>query len=243
MVFCKKKEAKATEQEKQLEKAGERYTYVAIDAVSRFVIAISSGRRVQETANKLLQLVAKRVILSMIILFTSDDWDQYLPAIKKSFGYFWRPRRIKKQGRKKKLELRLSPNILYGIVKKIKNTSGKVIATVRKIVCGSEIMVNKLLSQSPVSTVLNTSFVERINGTFRALCSCLVRKSYSFSKNSISHDAHVVIVTSYYNFIKPHRTLTKKFGEETTPAMAANLTDHCWRWEDLCNFPINCQSN
>ena len=58
MVLHKKKEKNATENEKEQEIAGNRYTYVAIDAVSRLVIAVAIGRRIQETADELLRLVA-----------------------------------------------------------------------------------------------------------------------------------------------------------------------------------------
>ena len=38
----------------------------------------------------------------------------------------------------------------------------------------------------------------------------------------------------YYNFCKPHRTLTKEAGGiKTTPAKAAGLTDRVWKIEDL----------
>ena len=38
----------------------------------------------------------------------------------------------------------------------------------------------------------------------------------------------------HYNFCRPHMTLTKTAGGvHTTPAMAAGLTDHVWKVEDL----------
>ena len=83
MVLYKKKEKNTTEEEQETGKIGSRYSYVAIDAVSRLLIAVVSGRRIQETANKVLSLVAKRVITTTMILFTSDDWDQYLGMWKK----------------------------------------------------------------------------------------------------------------------------------------------------------------
>jgi hypothetical protein len=32
----------------------------------------------------------------------------------------------------------------------------------------------------------------------------------------------------YYNFGRPHMTLTKRYGRPTTPAMAAGVADHIW---------------
>ena len=42
------------------------------------------------------------------------------------------------------------------------------------------------------------------------------------------------LVGSCYNFVWVHRSL----GEERTPAMAAGLTDHRWRMEELLAFPV-----
>ena len=175
------------------------------------------------------------------MLFTSDDWDQYLPAIKKAFGFLWRPRRKSKIGRKKNMKYFLPANIVYGIVKRIKDATGNVIGIVRRVAHGSVEIVQEILARSPVSTVLNTSFVERLNGTFRTYCSRLIRRTYKFSKKTSNHDCHVTLVTTYYNFVKPHRTLNKNFQKKTTPAMAAGVTGHCWTWEELCNFPIPMQ--
>ena len=192
----------------------------------------------QEIANQLLKCVALRVIGTLTILFTCDDWDQYLPAIKAAFGYWYRPRRKAKRGRMKKKKLALPPNILYGIVRKIKNGRGQVVKTIRKIVCGSPEGIEEILQNSTVSHVLNTSFVERINGTFLTFCSRLTRKTYKFSRKAENHDAHISIITTYYNFVKPHSTLSKLFNAEMTPAVAIGITDHCFTWEELCNFCI-----
>ncbi len=202
------------------------------------MIAFACGRRIQKIADKLLQLVATRIIIGITILFTSDDWDQYLPAIKAAFGFLSRPRRKSKMGRKKAKKFFLHANILYGIVKKIKDSRGRVIKTLRRVAHGSVAAVDNFLTRSSVSKVLNTAYVERINGTYRAFCSCLVRRTYKFSKKALNHDSHITIVTTFYNFVKPHRTLTENFQEKTTPAMAVGITDCCWSWEQLCNFSV-----
>ncbi len=238
MVVCKKKEKNSTEIEKASEQCGDRYSYVAIDAVSRLIIAVVCGRRIQATANELLRIVADRIVNVLTILFTTDAWDQYLPAIKMAFGYLWRPRRkANKLGRKKAKKYFLPSNILYGIVKKIKNSRGIVVETIRKVAHGSSQIIEDVLAQSTVSEVLNTSFVEYINGTYRAFCSRLTRKTYKFSKIASNHDAHITIVTSYYNFIKPHCTLSKNNSIGTTPAMEIGIVNYCLTWEELCNFP------
>jgi len=38
---------------------------------------------------------------------------------------------------------------------------------------------------------------------------------------------------AYYNFCRPHQTLTENAGRKTTPAMAAGLEDHPWTLRNL----------
>ena len=242
MGVYKKKEKNATEYEKEQGIAGDRYTYVAMDTVSRLVISTATGRRIQETADKMLQTAKERISLCWcmfpLILFTSDNWDQYFIALKKIFGFRHRPRRHRRVGRMRNFRFYLPWNLLYTIVEKIKDGSGHVIQVIRNVVHGDPALVNRVIQESPVSSTINTSFVERLNGSFRTFCSRLVRKSYTFSKFAFYHDAHIQIIEVYYNFVKPHRTLSKQYSQKTTPAMAAGLTDHCWSLRELCNFPI-----
>jgi hypothetical protein len=37
----------------------------------------------------------------------------------------------------------------------------------------------------------------------------------------------------YYNFARPHMTLTKRYGRPTTPAMAAGVADHVWTLTEI----------
>ena len=56
----------------------------------------------------------------------------------------------------------------------------------------------------------------------------------AFSKKVANHAYAVALHFFAYNFCRPHQTLTKKAkGVKTTPAMAAGLTDHPWKMEDL----------
>lgn len=48
----------------------------------------------------------------------------------------------------------------------------------------------------------------------------------------------VALHFAYFNFCRPHMTLTKaRSGVKTTPAMAAGLTDRVWTIEDLLMLP------
>ena len=86
--------------------------------------------------------------------------------------------------------------------------------------------------ESPVSNVINTSFVERQNGTVRAKVSRVVRNAYSFSKKYERHEAHLTIYFVYYNLIWMHSRLKK------SAALLAGLVDKVFSFRDL--FELRC---
>jgi IS1 family transposase len=214
-----------------------------MDAVSRLVISVAAGRRIQETADRMLETLKASIpwtctILLPLILFTSDAWEQYRTGLREIFGFRHRPRRRHQTGRMRDFRQYLPWNLLYATVEKIRDGRGRVIQVIRTVVHGAPTLVEQVIRDSPVSQTIDTAFVERVNGTYRAFCSRLVRKGCGFSKNSVYHDAHIEIATAFYNFVHPHGTLSESNGRDTSPAMAAGLTDHCWSFKELCVFPV-----
>lgn len=53
------------------------------------------------------------------------------------------------------------------------------------------------------------------------------------SKKAGNHPHAFAIHAMFYNFCRPHRTLTKAMKAKTTPAMACDLTDRVWTVEDV----------
>ena len=50
----------------------------------------------------------------------------------------------------------------------------------------------------------------------------------------IRHRGGIGLWFMYYNFARPHMTLTKKNGGiKQTPAMAAGVSDHVWKLEEV----------
>jgi len=56
--------------------------------------------------------------------------------------------------------------------------------------------------------------------------------------------AKFAICVACYDFIRPHETLSRgkdrKF-RAMTPAMAANVADHQWTFDELLAYPVPCQ--
>jgi len=60
------------------------------------------------------------------------------------------------------------------------------------------------------------------------------RLTNGFSKKIENHAHAVALHFMVYNFCRSHGTLTKAAkGIHTTPAMAAGVTDHVWKIEEL----------
>lgn len=62
------------------------------------------------------------------------------------------------------------------------------------------------------------------------------RLTNAFCKKMENHAHAVALLFMYYNFARPHQTLTKAHPNRypTTPAMAAGIADHVWTLEEVC---------
>ncbi|MBF0290515.1 MAG: hypothetical protein HQM14_22130 [SAR324 cluster bacterium] len=110
------------------------------------------------------------------------------------------------------------------------------------LVAGSEESLTNALDTSPCSGTVNTSFVERYNGSARHFNARKQRKSYSYSKQSDEHEAMSWLMVTHYNFCWRPRTLRVPIGNQRyryrTPAMAAGLTNRSWSVMELLRFQI-----
>src|SRR3981081_2217062 len=74
---------------------------------------------------------------------------------------------------------------------------------------------------------ISTSFAERQNLNMRMHMRRFTRLTNGFSKKVENHALAVALFTTYYNFVRIHRTL------RVTPAMAAGVTDRLWEIGDI----------
>ena len=97
------------------------------------------------------------------------------------------------------------------------------------------------MKRSTVSSHVNTTFVERFNGTARQHNSRKARKVYSFSKEFKYHAAMSWFAAAYYNFCRPHLGLREKedgHWSKRTPAMAGGISEHVWSLESFMGYPL-----
>ena len=145
-----------------------------------------------------------------------------------------------KPGRPRNPSVVLPAEVTYATVHKEKE-NGRVVRVSATVVFGTWFAVLVALALSRVSRRVNTSFVERHNGTDRGRCGRKGRKSYEFSKSWTMHVAATRFSYFSYNFCWCVRILRLK-GEDgryqaRTPAMAAGLTDHVWSIREWITFP------
>jgi transposase-like protein len=135
------------------------------------------------------------------------------------------------------------PNILIAQVIK-KYEGNRVVGVTRNIYQGTKEAVATVIKQTQGHGDINTAFIERINGTFRGCLNCLARRTRSLARQSQTLRCGMYLVGGVYNFCIEHESLRLPglFGGhkwlERTPAMASEITDHCWTVHELLSYKV-----
>lgn len=198
------------------------------------------GKRTAEATRALVYDFRRRTGSRVMRLMTSDEYPAYEEAIREAYGTRVIPPRTGRPGRPRKPHTVVPPALTYATVHKEKENN-RVVRVSTRVVFGTAVAVAWAVAASSVGRVVNTSFVERHNGTDRNRCSRKVLKTYAFSKDWKVHQSATVFSYFSYNFCWPVRTLRVK-GEggrwqPRTPAMAAGLTDHVWSLNEWLTYP------
>jgi transposase-like protein/IS1 family transposase len=134
------------------------------------------------------------------------------------------------------------PRLYIGTVIKY-TVKRRVIEIVRWMTHGQWRKAKKLLKFSKGGKKLNTSFIERLNGTFRERLASFTRKCrHAASKIETVHTG-MYLIGCTYNFCFAHHELSKSkkkggFGRPCTPAMASGLTSHIWSVKELLTYKV-----
>ena len=235
--FVGKKEKNCSEGEKEF---GDQWDHIAIDAESRLVLSFVLGKRTSENCHKVVEDVYKRTQGREDVLISSDSYPAYKTSIEDIYGKKVNPERKKGPGRPPKNPVIVIPEALCYVTVCKDYEKDTVSAIRREIVFGNDELLTKRLEYSQVSTTINTSFIERVNGTDRTQNSRKVRETYGFSKKLVFHDALSRLIFCLYNFCWCVRTLSvMEEGKRVsrTPAMAAKLSEHIWTVAEWVTYP------
>ena len=204
------------------------------------LLALVPGKRNGATCEQLIRQVHDRTGGRTDVLLTSDEHAPYETAIRQVYGVETpRPRRPG-PGRPPKPVKVVPAETCYATVRK-RREKGRVVEVVRTLVLGTLYLLGGMLRRSTASTTINTSFVERNNGTDRHQNARKRRKTYAFSKDLALHRAASYFIGYSYNFCWAVRTLRSRLPggpwQARTPAMAAGLSDHVWTIEEWVTYP------
>ena len=219
---------------------GDDWDHTAVDPESRLLLCLVPGQREGTACQQVLQAVHDRTAGRTDLLLTSDEHAPYETAIKEVYGIERpRPKRAG-PGRPPNPVKVLPEDLCYATVRK-RRGKGRVVEVVRTLVFGTLALLQRFLGRSTVSTTINTSFVERHNGTDRRQDARKHRKTYGFSKEMEMHHAVSYFLGYSYNFCWCVRTVRIQGGDgcwvARTPAMAAGLSDHVWSLWEWVTYP------
>jgi transposase-like protein len=195
-----------------------------------------SKTRDSNFTDELLQQVRNCCIALSSILICVDGLRSYPKSILKAFR-----EKVKDKPGPGAPRKEVWPDVHIGVVVK-RMEKRRVKEVIQRIAHGTEEKVNALLKSSKGGKVINTAFIERLNGTFRERLASLTRKCrHAASKVETLH-AGMYLIGCTYNFCFAHCSLSrqKENGEIilSTPAMASSLTDHIWSMKELLTYKI-----
>jgi IS1 family transposase len=190
---------------------GDQYTFVALAASTRAIIAYSTGKRDRFSTNDFVRDLSERVIGRPEI--STDGFTPYVSAIRAAFGARADHGQIVKT---------------YSVVNLAtpeaarRYSPAEVVAVSREVVSGTPMHIS-------------TSYVERSNLTLRMGCRRFTRLTNGFSKKFANHAAAVSLHVAFYNLCRVHESL------RSTPAMALGVADRVWTTGDLVDAALATQ--
>ena len=123
--------------------------------------------RTLESAVQLLASVAGCCVGQPLPLLLMDNHLPYPAAILHVFGKLLHGRRRHGRGRRKLPRLQPPPGLLAGVVLKIRDAAGNLLAVRTRALFGRRRDLRRRIGQLGIGRQINTAHIERINGTMR----------------------------------------------------------------------------
>ena len=197
-----------------------------------------SCTRDTKLADRLLRQVRACSQAACALLVCTDGWAAYPKSIKRAFRD-----KVKRTAGRGRAALQVWSGLHIGTV--IKQTVNKRLKeVVRQMSHGSMEQAMHLLQRSAGGQVLNTSYIERFNGTVRERLATLTRKCRHAAQRLQALETGMYLIGSTYNFCCFHQQLSQQAAGEVqrllpqTPAMASGLTDHLWSFSELLSYQV-----
>jgi len=183
---------------------GDAYCFIGMERNTKLILAWHLGRRTSDDTHEFAHKLAHATTGHFQI--TTDGFKPYRSAIPSILQGADFAQLVKTYATKD--DHRYSP--------------GEVNGTIKTPCCGN-----------PDPDLICTSHIERQNLTVRMQDRRMTRLTNAFSKKWDNHRASMALHFAWFNFGRPHQTLSKNAGCKQTPAMGAGLEDHVWTLREL----------
>ena len=207
-TFCQKKQARLTMDERETRSdIGDVYLFTAQDQETRLIASHLLGKRSADNARRFM------VDLRSRLGYVGNQF--HSPVQISTDGYIPYPEAV---------DLAFGPSVKFGvIIKQYKNARmhydpSEMVGTKRRPYRGI---------RGPEARTICTSHVERNNLTIRTFMKRFTRLALGFSKKIENLEAAVNLHVAYFNFCWCPGEM------RITPAMAAGISGHIWRFDEL----------
>lgn len=187
---------------------GDQYTYVALAASARAIIAYQTGKRTAATTDDFIADLRERVIGLPEI--STDGLRSYRPAIRREFGN----------------------EIAYGQIDKTYSVVHLNVTEASRRYSPAQVIAVERDAVTGEPEHISTSYVERSHLTLRQSCKRFQRLGNGFSKRLEHHCAAVSLYVMHYNFCRVHESL------KATPATALGLASRPWTIAELLDAAL-----
>ena len=195
---------------------------------------VVSLRRDSKLADRMMQQVRACCQSLCAILVCTDGWAAYPNSIKRAF----REKVKQTVGRGRACLVVWSDLCIATVIKRTEKK--RVVEVTRKLNWGPLALAQHLLTMTVGCNEFTTSLIERFNGTMRERLATLTRKCRHAAHRVETVQSGMDLIGCTYHFCFAHQELSKPkhFGVACTPAMAAGLTDHLWRVQEVLTYKI-----
>jgi hypothetical protein len=130
--------------------------------------------------------------------------------------------------------LKPPPGFLAGVVHKVRDASGNVVKVRGRASFGRLKAIKARVVALGIGTTVNTSHLERLNGTLRCQQARLARRPRCVSRDGRRLEWSLWLCRDLYNWVRVHGSL-----EGRTPAMAAGLSERVWSVLEYIRHPVH----
>jgi IS1 family transposase len=155
------------------------WVWVAIDPVTKLLLAIDVGARTLAMAQCVVHQVVQVLAPDCVPVFLTDGFKEYITALLTHFGHWIQPERRHAKGPLPKPRWMPLPQLLYAQVIKV-TPRRRLVEVKHRVVFGTKAAVEQVLAAC--GWQINTAFIERVNLSIRQHVAAVGRRVMTLCK-------------------------------------------------------------